>query len=122
MGTDSEIRSHMLMQEIGKLFDALGERIVDINKANGWDVATPDDWHNDSDKIPRLLCLIHSEVSEALEAFRKQDQNNFKEEMADIFIRCLDMLHGIGFNIAPDVGAKIEKNARRGYKHGGKKI
>ncbi len=110
------------MDVIGDAFEKLGEIITETNKANGWEGIKPEDWHNDSNRIPASLCLMHSEISEALEAFRKQDVENFKEEMVDIFIRWLDLLHGLGLEVAPDLYAKMEKNKKRAYKHGGKKI
>ena len=36
------------------------------------------------------LMLIVSELAEAMEAYRIQDHENFKEEIADTFIRLLD--------------------------------
>lgn len=98
----------------------LGREIVDINRANGWDICTPGDW-NDDTKIPCKLALIHSETSEALEAFRKDDRDNFIEELADTLIRILDTSSGLGFDIETVVRAKLEKNKTRGFRHGGKR-
>lgn len=44
-------------------------------------------WWEEERPIPELLCLIHSEVSEALEAYRNNDDVNFREELADVAIR-----------------------------------
>lgn len=98
----------------------LGEVIVEINRANGWDVCRPGDW-NDDTKIPCKLALIHSETSEALEAFRKDDRENFVEELADTLIRVLDTSSGLGFDIESVVRTKLEKNKTRGFRHGGKR-
>lgn len=105
------------------LLSELGNQIVAINKANGWNVTTPDDWRSDY-KIPAVLCQIHSEISEALEAFRRRDQSNFKEEIADVFIRLLDLMEGIGWadGLLMEIQTKLEKNKKRGYKYGGKRI
>jgi NTP pyrophosphatase (non-canonical NTP hydrolase) len=73
-------------------------------------------------KIPAVLALITSEVSEALEAFRKRDRANFEEEIADVLIRVLDCAHGLGIDLEPVVLAKIEANRNRGFRHGGKVI
>lgn len=43
----------------------LAAEINEINRANGWEVLEPEQW-TDPYKIPALLALIHSEVSEAL--------------------------------------------------------
>jgi NTP pyrophosphatase (non-canonical NTP hydrolase) len=74
--------------------------------------------------IPELLCLIHSEVSEALEAYRKglaiTDKDGIAEELADIIIRVFDMAEHYGIDIAHEVECKHFKNIRRPYRHGDK--
>lgn len=99
----------------------LGVEILAINVANGWDVCKPEDWA-DTNKIAAKLALIHSEVSEALEAIRHNDKENFTEEMADVLIRVLDTTAGLGLDMDTTVAVKLEKNRHRGYKHGGKLI
>jgi len=89
------------------------------------------------------LMLIVSELSEALEAFRKDkfvnkedlykhifDKDHFKEkikdtfedEIADALIRILDMCGNMNIDITEHVYQKLEYNRTREYKHGGKKI
>jgi len=92
-----------------------------INKANGWNVTTPDSWYEQY-KVPAVMALIHSEVSEALEAFRHGDKANFIEEMSDTIIRILDCTHGLGMDIGTAIMAKCEINSKRGYRHGGKRV
>lgn len=99
----------------------LAQEILDINTANGWSVTVPKDWI-DSYKVPAILALIHSEVSEALEAFRHSDRENFEEEIANTIIRCLDLTAGMGIDIEKAVRDKMEINRGRGYKHGGKRV
>lgn len=99
----------------------LGELIVNINTANGWDVTTPQDWE-DAYKLPGVLALIHSEVSEALEAFRVNNKENFTEELADIVIRVLDCASGLGIDLDEAIRAKLAKNRERGFRHGGKRL
>lgn len=101
--------------------DALGKEVIEINTANGWNVTRPTDWEN-TYKIPAVLALIHSEVSEALEAFRKNDRLNFDEEIADIVIRCLDLAYGLETNLPENIASKLIKNRARGERHGGKKL
>lgn len=98
----------------------LASEIRDINKANGWNVTQPGDWELEY-KVPAILSLIHSEVSEALEAFRGDDRNNFGEELADILIRVLDCAPGLGVDMDECVRNKLRINRLRGYRHGGKK-
>jgi len=64
--------------------------------------------------------LIHSEVSEALEAYRKGDAENFAEELADIAIRLLDAAGGYGIDLESEIVKKHEYNKTREYRHGGK--
>jgi NTP pyrophosphatase (non-canonical NTP hydrolase) len=103
------------------MFRELGKQIARINEANGWDRITPQDW-GEKYKIPALLDLIHSEISEATEGFRHDDLENFREELADAVIRILSLCEGLGIDLHAAVTAKIEKNRARGYHHGGKRI
>ena len=102
--------------------NTLAQEIVNINKANGWNIAHGADWDENPHKIPAILALIHSEVSEALEAFRGDDYGNFREELADVLIRVLDLSGGMGIDIDTEVKEKLEKNKSRGYRHGGKRV
>lgn len=102
-------------------FDELGKTILEINKANGWNCVTPSDW-SDTYKIPAVIGLIHTEPSEALEAFRHNDKENFIEEIADTVIRCFDLAYGLEMDLPGAIAAKLEKNRQRGYKHGGKRL
>lgn len=96
--------------------------------------------------IGEMLCLIHSEVSEALEADRKNKylkssieavngyvsdedfrrsfathvKGTFEEEMADIIIRVLDMCAFKGIDIEQHIKAKMRYNALREHRHGKK--
>ncbi len=64
------------------------------------------------------LMLIVTELAEAMEAHRKNDQENFKEELADTFIRLMDLCGGHGIDIAEEIRKKSEKNKTRPYMHG----
>ena len=65
-----------------------------------------------------LLALIHSEVSEALEADRKGDINNFAEELADIVIRVADLCGGKGIDLENIILWKMDRNRERPRMHG----
>jgi NTP pyrophosphatase (non-canonical NTP hydrolase) len=104
----------------------LAAEIVEINRANGWNVTRPEDWPRDAQddedsihKIGTKLALITSEVSEALEGLRDLDKENFAEELSDVLIRTLDLAGGLGLDVDGAVFAKLEKNRGRGYRHGG---
>ena len=78
-------------------------------------------WWETERNIPELLCLVHSEVSEALEAYRNSDDKNFCEELADIVIRVFDMAEGYGIDLEAEIEKKHETNKGRPWMHGGKK-
>lgn len=80
---------------------------------------------NDAEKI----ALMHSELSEALEAMREGNPDSDKiafssveEELADCVIRILDYAGRRRLDIAGAILAKHEYNLTRPYKHGGKKF
>ncbi len=68
--------------------------------------------------IGEALMLIVTELAEAMESHRHQDQENFKEELADTFIRLLDLCGGLNIDIEEEIAKKSEKNKKRPYKHG----
>ena len=101
----------------------LGTKANENASSKGWDVVTPDDWNFEDGKqykIPAKLALIHAEVSEATEAYRKRDFENFKEELADIVIRTVGLAKGLEIDLLAEVIMKMSKNSERTYKHGGK--
>lgn len=73
----------------------------------------------------KQLAMIHSEVSEVLEAMRKEKgQEVVVEELADIIIRVLDFwaflsqIHYTNLSLADAIVAKMEKNLDRPKMHG----
>ena len=68
--------------------------------------------------IGEALMLIVTELAEAMEAHRIKDDANFKEELADSFIRLLDLCGGLGIDIEDEISKKSTKNKNRPYKHG----
>lgn len=103
---------------------ALSDRIYAVNGRSGWNDIIPGDFTDKDEpyRIPTKLALIHSEVSEALEAFRKGDKANFGEELADVLIRLVHLAGMLDIDLASAAMDKVEVNAKRPYKHGGKAV
>lgn len=79
-------------------------------------------WHDTPVPLPVHLALIHSEVSEALEADRKQmGTEKVAEELADVVIRVMDTAAAHGLDLAGALLAKMARNKTREYRHGGLK-
>ncbi len=73
-------------------------------------------WEGEKNFLEALM-LVTSELGEAAEAYRKDDWNNVKEELADVMIRIMDLAHGFGINIEEEIIKKMEFNKARPYKH-----
>jgi len=78
--------------------------------------------HKDEDikvlSIGDTIALCHSELSEALESFRDNDLEHFKEEIADEFIRLFHLCGDLNINIEEEINKKMEKNKSRPKNHG----
>lgn len=94
--------------------ERLEKAVREVNYQNGW-------FDEDRD-FSADVALLHSEVSEAFEAYRKNDWDNLAEELADVFIRLLDTVGRYNVDLAAETIKKIKANAGRGYRHGGKVV
>lgn len=104
-----------------KEWNKLSKRIYKISLKNGF-------WKEDGRNDGEAIALIHSEISEALEAMRDgnpisnkiMDYNKVEEELADAVIRIMDYAFGKDLDVAGAVLAKIEYNKNREFLHGKK--
>ena len=100
--------------------DALAAMLHEIAREKGfWD------GEYSHDKIGNKLALVHSEVTEVLEAIRKsKGSEQVVEEMADVIIRLLDVYAAmrneeeIIHSLDEVLEAKINKNKDRPRLHG----
>jgi len=113
--------------------DHMQQEVYECNVAHGWfDAARV---------LGDDIALLHSEVSEAYEAYRKgsmeeyaydtdssvpgqpeYDPSSFPAELADIFIRLLDTCERSGVDLFAAFEHKLGYNQRRPYRHGNKVV
>lgn len=93
-------------------------------EAKGWE---PDPDRSFGDEI----ALLHSECSEALEAYRvwgfddatkTSKPEGVGSEFADILIRLLHYSYNHGIDLQVEFNRKMAYNRTRAYRHGGKKL
>ncbi len=66
--------------------------------------------------VGEKIALIHSEVSEAYEAYRHKNmdgKDGFKEELADVMLRVIHLCGIFGIDIESEMLKKIEFNKTR---------
>ncbi|MFT5387718.1 MAG: NTP pyrophosphatase (non-canonical NTP hydrolase) [Lysobacterales bacterium] len=94
----------------GKTLSELCEYCHGIAKEKGfWD---------EERNVGEALMLVVTEIAEAMEGYRQQDNDNFQEEIADAFIRLFDFCGGMGIDIEEEISKKCDINKKRPYKHG----
>jgi NTP pyrophosphatase (non-canonical NTP hydrolase) len=78
-------------------------------------------WHDVPREFGTILCLIHGEISEAMEADRRgEGWDRVAEELADVCIRIFDACGSLNLNLEKAIREKMDYNKTRSYMHGGK--
>lgn len=124
--TASELKALRSMMLRSRRLNQYGRDIHAYAKSKGW-------WEKPRN-VGELLALLHSEISEALEEYRrpgefKPDEIRFVKgkpegfgiELADLFIRLMDMSGAMGIDMEKMVEVKMAYNEKRPYRHGNKK-
>jgi len=104
-------------EKIALDLNQLSDEVYCNNEAKGfWD---------EPRSVAECIALIHSELSEALEADRKDllddhlvDRHGLEVELADAVIRILDLSGYLGLDIGGALVDKLEYNKGRPHKHG----
>lgn len=89
------------------------------SQSAGW-WANKETIHIDVNIVPTKLCLIHSEISEAMEGHRKGLMDDklphrpmIEVELADALIRIADLAGALGLDLGGAVDEKMAFNAHR---------
>lgn len=108
-----------IKKQIGDGFRAVQTQAFAASTNAGWwdDVTNADELFK---VVPAKLCLIHSEISEAMEGHRKGLPDDklphypmFAVELADAVIRIGDLAGKCGIDLGPIIAEKMEFNAVR---------
>ena len=97
------------------------EKATQIAHEHGWTI----EWNKKTiDKktlsVGDKISLCHSELSEALEAYRDDDIGEFSIEIADVFIRLFHLCGDLDIDIELYIVNKMELNKNRPFNHGRK--
>lgn len=102
----------LLTQEEIAALRSIGRKFYGASKARGW--------HDKPREIGTRIALAHSELSEALEGFRKDkmddhlpNRKNAEVEIGDCIIRLFDTAETEGFDLASAIAEKHEYNLTR---------
>jgi NTP pyrophosphatase (non-canonical NTP hydrolase) len=118
-----------LREQAHTVFERMQEEVFRLNNSKGW--------FDEDRSVGDMVALLHSEVSEILEAYRTWKLADATEhipngnidkpegvgaEMADCLIRLLDMAKRWDIDLAAEFTRKMKYNWTRPYRHGGRHL
>ncbi len=123
-----------MAHEITLAFQQMTEDIKQINVEKEW---RTEEGSTPGRKFGDDMALLHTEVSEAFEAFRQWGLEDATEimysntlpkpegvgsEFADVLIRLIDMADRHGIDLVQEYHRKMAFNRTRPFRHGGKAL
>jgi NTP pyrophosphatase (non-canonical NTP hydrolase) len=110
--------------------DTLFTQVISVLAKEIYEDAVKRGWWEGTRNDGECLALMHSELSEGLEALRHGNPpsdhipnfSGIEEELADVIIRILDYAEANHLRIGAAIETKVQFNKTREYKHGGKKF
>lgn len=108
----------MKLEYLRECVNAIVARCHGASVSAGWWANL--DIHHDCHIVPAKLCLIHSEISEAMEGHRKNLMDDklphrkmIEVELADALIRIADLAGALKLDLGAAVDEKMAFNAQR---------